>query len=69
MSLFWRMPSKQLGVLLFTIQYADIFGRVDTIVYAIIAWIYVGLQEMSDLGLIFGSLIEYSWECHILVDV
>lgn len=60
MSLFWRMPSKQLGVLLFTNQYADIFGHVDAIVYAIIAWIYVGLQEMSDLGLIFGSLIEYS---------
>lgn len=69
MSLFWRMPSKQLGVFPFTNQYADIFTHGDIIVYPILAWIYVGLQETSDLGLIFDSLIEYCWECHILVDV
>lgn len=60
MLLFQRMPSKQLGVLPFTSQYADIFSHVDIIVYPRIAWIYVGLQETSDLGLVFGSLIEYS---------
>lgn len=63
------MPSEQLGVLPFANQYADIFSLVDVIVYPIIVWIYVGLQETSDLGLIFGSLIEYSWECHSLIDV
>lgn len=54
------MPSEQLGVLPFANQYADTFSLVDVIVYPIIVWIYVGLQETSDLGLIFGSLIEYS---------
>lgn len=61
--------SKQLGILPFANQYAEIFNHVDVIVYSIIAWIGIGLQEASGLGFIFVSVMEYSWTCHILVGI
>lgn len=48
-----RKFSKQLGILSFINQYAEIFNHVDIVVYHIIALICRGLQEASGLGFIF----------------
>lgn len=69
MQLSRRRFSKQVGILPFTKQYAEIFNHVDVIVYHVIACICIGLQEASSLGFIFGSVMEYSWACHILLGI
>lgn len=56
-----------MGILLFIKQYAEIFNHVD--VNHVIACICIGLQEASSLGFIFGSVVEYSWACHILLGI